>query len=105
VYFNVLMLSQLILKLEFYEGQCEKCSLIFYTANDWDNGHLNKLYELKKINVQYIVCSKLMPWFSDMIFISMLFHGFKKFDFSWLTWKRMFTYPKCPLKMVWKPMN
>ncbi len=55
------MLGQLILKLEFYEGQCEKRSLIFYIVNDSDNGHLKKKYELKKTNIQYIVCGKLMP--------------------------------------------
>jgi len=75
------MPNQLILKLEFYEGQFEKCSFIFYIANDLDNGHLNKFHELKKTNIQYIVCGQLMPWFSDMIFISMLFHGLKSLIF------------------------
>jgi hypothetical protein len=75
------MLSQLILKLEFYEGQCEKCSLIFYIANDLDNGHLNKFHELKKTNIQYIVCDTLMPCFGDVIFISMFFHGLKSLIF------------------------
>ncbi len=75
------MPSQLILKLEFYEGQCEKCYLIFYIANDLDNRHLNKFHELKKTNIQYIVYGMLMPWFSDMIFISMFFHDLKSLIF------------------------
>ncbi len=75
------MLGQLILKLEFYEGQCEKRSLIFYIVNDSDNGHLKKKYELKKTNIQYIVCGKLMPWFTNVIFIPMLFHGLKSLIF------------------------
>ncbi len=61
VYNNVKMSNQSIPKLELHEGQCEKCFFIFYVANNLDNGHLNKFYELKDTNNQQIVYGKLMP--------------------------------------------
>jgi hypothetical protein len=55
------MPKQSIPKLGLHKGQCGKCSFIFYVANDLDNGHLNKFYELKETDNQQIVYGKLMP--------------------------------------------
>lgn len=47
--------------LDFIEVNVENFLSFFNVANDLDNGHLNKFYELKETNNQQIVFGKLMP--------------------------------------------
>ncbi len=45
------------------------------------NDHLSKFDEPKEMKNQQIVCGKLMPQFSDKVFISWFFHGLKSLIF------------------------
>ncbi len=80
---NVQMFYQPFSKFKLPEGQCGKGFFVFNIANVLDNGQLNKLHELKRMNQHQIVCGKLMSQFSDEILISRLFHGFRNLSFNY----------------------
>ncbi len=77
---NVQMFYQPFSNFKLPEGQCGKGFFIFNIANDLNNGQLSKLHELRRMNQHQIVFGKLMSKFSDEIFISRLFHGFRNLN-------------------------
>jgi hypothetical protein len=76
----------------------------FNNANNLNNGQLSKIYELKKMNQQQIICGivAMIEWLDFHLWD---FPWPYELEFSPSAWKEMLTNPKYPLKVAQKSMN